>query len=118
MDKVFIQGLQVATVIGVYDWEKTAEQPLIIDIECATDTQRAAMTDDLQYTVDYGAMAEWVRHHCQQSRVELLETLAEQLANGILTQFSITKVTIRINKPQAVANVTAVGIEITREAQD
>lgn len=117
MDKVFIHGLQVATVIGVYDWEQEAEQPLLLDIECATDTRAAAAADDIGLAVDYGSMAERVRQYVAASRVALLETLAEQLASMLLAEYAIARVQIRINKPQAVPGVSAVGICIEREAE-
>lgn len=116
MDTVFIQGLQVETVIGVYDWEKEILQQLVYDIEMQTCISKAATTDDLAYTLDYAAISNRVIEHTQQARVELLETLIEQVAQIILREFEVTQVTITLHKPGAVKAAQSVGLKITRSA--
>ncbi len=117
MDIVFIEGLAVDTVIGVYDWEKQIKQPLLFDIEMETCIRQAAQTDDLQYALDYETISNRVIEHTQQVRVELLETLIEQLASIILTEFAVSRVTIKVHKPEAVKAARSVGIQICRSRQ-
>lgn len=114
MDTVFIQGLSVETVIGVYDWEKQIKQQLVYDIELETSIAKAAETDELQYTLDYEAISNRVIEHTQKSRVELLETLIEQIAQLILGEFQVSHVTITLHKPGAVKAAHSVGIRISR----
>lgn len=116
MDTVFITGLKVETVIGVYDWEKEIKQTLVYDIEMDTCVAKAAATDDLAYTLDYEAISNRVIAHTRASRVELLETLIEQIAQIIVNEFQVAKVTITLHKPGAVKAAHSVGIRISRTA--
>ena len=61
MDVVYIRGLRVDTVIGVYPWERTVRQVLEFDIEMASDTAAAARSDAIADALDYHAVAERVR---------------------------------------------------------
>lgn len=114
MDKVFISQLHVDTIIGVYDFEKESKQSLYFDIEMLTDTKPAATNDDINLALDYAKVSERVIAHSTAKPVELLETLLEQLAHIILTEFNTSTVTIRVSKPAAVAQALTVGVEITR----
>ena len=116
-DKVFISQLQVNTIIGVFDSEKQAKQPLFFDVEMLTDFAKAAQSDNVDDVVDYAKVSARIIAHCGSTQVELLETLAEQLTSIILTEFAVSQVTLRISKPQAVLEAQTVGIEITRKKQ-
>src|SRR5690606_22273567 len=80
MDIVYIQGLQVRTVIGVYDWEREIEQTLSFDLELATDVRAAAATDAIEQALDYAAISARISTYVQASRYQLIETLAERVA--------------------------------------
>ncbi len=56
MNTVYISGLRISTVIGVYDWERNIQQIVVVDLQMSADNQRAADEDNLNYTLDYGAM--------------------------------------------------------------
>lgn len=115
MDKVFISQLHVDTIIGVYDFEKEAKQSLFFDIEMLCDIKPAATTDDINLALDYAKVSERVIEYTTAKPVELLETLVEQLAVIILTEFNTSQVTIKVSKPAAVAQAQTVGVEITRQ---
>ena len=114
MDKVFISQLHVETIIVVYDFEKKSKQSLYFDIEMLSDIKPAAQNDDINLALDYAKVSERVIEHSTAKQVELLETLVEQLAQIILTEFNTPKVTIKVSKPAAVAQAQTVGVEITR----
>ena len=57
MDRVFIEGLQIETLIGIYDWERRIRQPLVFDIEMAFDNSKPASTDAIEDTLDYKAVS-------------------------------------------------------------
>ncbi|AZZ97187.1 dihydroneopterin aldolase [Pseudoalteromonas sp. R3] len=114
MDTVYISQLHVETIIGVYDFEKESKQSLFFDIEMKTDISAAAQQDDITLAVDYAKVSERVIAHTEASRVELLETLVEQLAAIILQEFAIQAITIRVSKPAAVPQAQTVGLAITR----
>lgn len=116
MDTIFIQGLQTQAIIGIYDWEREETQPLVFDIEMQTDTQQAAQSDDILHTVSYAEVAEEVTNFVEASRVELVETLAQQLVNLIFENHpAVQAIHLAISKPQAVPNAETVGLIIKRQ---
>lgn len=115
MDIVFIKQLQIDTVIGVYEWEKTILQRLDIDLELETDIRQAAASDDLRWTLDYAVIAEEVTQLVRQQPIELIETVAENIATLLLNRFATTAVTVTVSKPTAVKTAAAVGVKIRRE---
>ncbi len=119
MDKVLIEGLRVNAVIGVFDWERQIEQPIVIDVVMLVDTRAAALSDELADAVNYALVAEQVTTLTQTLKPQLLETLANQLAVLIINEHpAVQTVQIRAKKPLAVKGAQAVGIEITRERHE
>ena len=116
MDKVLIEGLRVNAVIGIFEWERQIEQPVLIDLVMTVDTRIAAMSDDIQDAVNYALVAEQVTELTRSLKPQLLETLANKLAEMVLNHFStVQAVQIKVKKPLAVKSAQAVGIEIIRE---
>ncbi len=116
MDKVLIEGLRVNAVIGIFEWERQIEQPVLIDLVMTVDTRAAAMSDDIQDAVNYALVAEQVTELTRSLKPQLLETLANKLAAMILNHFStVQTVQVKVKKPLAVKGAQAVGIEIIRE---
>ena len=113
-DTVFIKGLQAASVIGCYDWERDIRQTLVIDVELTSDLTRAAQTDALEDALDYAAISQRVIAVCEESRFQLLEALAEHLAEILLAEFPIETLRMRITKPGAVPEAEGVGVVIDR----
>jgi len=114
MDKVFIQGLEIETLIGVYDWERRIRQTLILDIEMAFDNRQPARTDDLADTLDYKAVSKRLTAYVQDSSFALVETLAERCAQLVLDEFDVTWLRLKLSKPGAVRGAQAVGVMIER----
>jgi dihydroneopterin aldolase len=114
MDKVFIEQLTVITTIGVYDWEQEIKQKLVLDIEMAHDNRLAGQSDDVQDALDYSKVSQAVIDHIEQGRFLLVERVAEEVAEIIMTQFSVPWVKIRLEKPGAVAHAKSVGVVIER----
>ncbi|MDT0593406.1 dihydroneopterin aldolase [Glaciecola petra] len=117
MDTVFIEGLELETLIGVYEFERKAKQRIIVDLIMQGDLSQAAQSDNVKDTIDYGAVANCLAQICDMASYQLLEALAEEMATTILDKFAITTLTLKINKPDILNNVSAVGIQITRQAQ-
>jgi len=116
MDKVLVEGLRVNAVIGVFEWERQIEQPVLIDLVMAVDTRAAALSDDIQDAVNYALVAEQVSELTKSLKPQLLETLANKMAEMILNNFSaVQTVQVKVKKPLAVKGAQAVGIEIIRE---
>lgn len=114
MDIVFIKQLQVDTVIGVYDWEKTIQQPLFLDLSLTNDQRSAAAADDIKLTLDYAVIAEKVTQLITAQPIELIETVAERVAQMLLAEFATTKVEVTVTKPGAVPKAKTVGVHIVR----
>ncbi|MBL1379516.1 dihydroneopterin aldolase [Zobellella iuensis] len=117
MDKVFVQGLEVLTTIGVYEWEKGIRQKIRFDLEMGYDTKPAALGDDIGQALDYAALSRKVCAYAEQNHVELVETMAEHIAQLILAEFPVKSVRVRLTKPGAVPNAAGVGVEIERFAR-
>ena len=117
MDIVFIRGLQAATVIGVYDWERKVRQTVVLDLELATDNRQAAASDSIEDAVDYAAISARVQSFIEDSEFRLIETMAEQVAAIVLAEFSVPWLRLRLAKPGAVASATDVGVLIERGEQ-
>ncbi|MFN3016728.1 dihydroneopterin aldolase [Vibrio coralliilyticus] len=114
MDKVFIEQLEVITTIGVYDWEQEIKQKLVLDIEMAHDNQPAGKSDDVIDALDYAQVSSAVLSHIESGRFLLVERVAEEVAQLIMTQFSVPWVKIRLTKPGAVPQASGVGVIIER----
>ena len=116
MDKVFIEGLQIDALIGIYDWERRIRQPLVFDIEMAFDNRVPAATDAIDDTLNYKAVTKRVIEYVSASEFGLVETLAERVAAIVLDEFGVRHVTLRLAKPGAVRGARAVGVMIERSA--
>lgn len=113
-DVVFIEGLRVDTVIGVYDWERVILQKLVIDAQLSCDISQAAASDDVAYVIDYQAVCDDIERICVETKAQLLETLAQKIATHILQNYPCHAITLSIHKPDAVKQAASVGVKISR----
>lgn len=118
MDKVFVEGLQVDCIIGILPFEREQTQPLIIDLTLEHDLKPAALARDLSLSIDYAALSKRVEEYVIARQAFLLEELAVELCDLILKEFKPRRVTIRLNKPQAVKLAHAAGIEVSKTADN
>ena len=114
MDKVYIKGLKTDAVIGVYDWERDIRQTLVLDLELASDNRVAAANDAIEDAVDYDAISGRILAYVADSEFELIETLAERVAEIVMREFDIPWVRLKLSKPGAVADAEDVGVIIER----
>ena len=114
MDKVFIEGLEIETLIGIYDWERRIRQPLVFDIEMAFDNRKPAATDAIGDTLNYKDVSKRLIDYVSASSFGLVETLAERCAEIILDEFDVAQVRLKLSKPGAVRGARAVGVIIER----
>lgn len=113
-DVVFVKGLTVEAVIGVYAWERAITQPLLIDIALETDISKAAVSDDVHDALNYKAVCDDVSEWCKEIQAKLLEHLAGQISDKLFAKYDCQKITLSIAKPTAIAQADAVGVQITR----
>ena len=102
MDKIEIKGLEVFAHHGVYEEEQRLGQKFVVSAVLSLDTTAAAQTDDLDKTVNYGAISRQITQILQRENHKLLERAAAVTAEEILlTNPLINGITIKIEKPWA-----------------
>jgi 7,8-dihydroneopterin aldolase/epimerase/oxygenase len=114
MDIVFLRGLRIETVIGIYDWEKEIRQSVVLDLEMSTDVAVAAASDRIEDAVDYKAVSKRLKQFVGEGRFELVETLAERCAEIIRNEFGVRWLRLQVNKIGAVTGAQDVGVVIER----
>ncbi len=116
MDRVLIEGLEVRTVIGIYDWEREIRQTVRLDLEMAWDITKAAASDDIADALDYKAVAKRLIGFIEGSSFGLIEALAEACAQIVMTEFSVPWLRMKLSKPGAVRGSENVAVVIERSA--
>ncbi len=114
MDIVFLHGLKVDAVIGIWDWERQFKQTLEIDVDLGTDISKAGRSDSIDDTVDYKSVTKRIMKLAETGGFLLVEALAEAIAAAILAEFDVFWIRVRINKKSAVRQVRDVGVMIER----
>ncbi len=114
-DIVYVRDLQVAALIGIYDWERQIRQTINIDLEMGWDNRKAAASDDIKDTLNYKAASKMVIELVEASEFQLVETLAERIADLLLEKMHIPWVKVTLGKPKAVSGSREVGVIITRK---
>lgn len=114
-DKIFLQGLEVRCIIGIFDWERKIRQKIVIDLEFPAQVHRAARRDRLQDATDYKRIAKRVIDFVSRSQFHLIEALAERLAATLLKDFKLSEITLRLAKPGAIRGAKNVGVVMTRK---
>ena len=114
MDRIYIKGLRVEAVIGVYDWERQRPQTLCLDVEFDADVGSAASRDRIEDATDYRAVKKRLVSFVADSRFRLVETLAERIAEILLSEFGISWLRLRVGKPGALSGADDVGVIIER----
>jgi dihydroneopterin aldolase len=114
MDIIFLRGLKIDTIIGIYDWERRIRQTLILDLEMATDIRRAAASESIADTLDYKTVSERIVAFVSAAEFLLVETLAERVADIVLDEFAVPWLRLTVNKKGAIGGETDVGVTIER----
>jgi len=113
-DTIFLTDLRVRTVVGIWDWERAAPQTVSIDLEMAADVAAAAAHDSIDATLDYKAVTKRIIAFVEDSRFQLIETMAEGVAAIVTDEFQVPWVRVTIHKPRAIRGSRDVGIRIER----
>jgi dihydroneopterin aldolase len=118
MDVIFLSGLTTDCIVGIWDWERRVKQKVVIDLEMAADVRRAATTDAIEDTLDYKRVAKRLLKFVGDSEFHLVETLTEQIARVVVTEFGVPWVRVKLNKQGAIRGSRDVGIVIERRRED
>lgn len=101
MDRIAIRGLRVFAYHGVLDSERTGGQNFLIDVTVHLDTREAAAADDLTRTLDYGDLALAVHQRVSEERWNLIERVAQRVAELALENPATERVEVTVRKPEA-----------------
>jgi len=115
-DRVFIEDLRINTIIGIYEWEREVKQTVALDIEMAADNTKPAGSENIEDALNYKAVAKRLIAFTEESQFQLVETLAERLAEIIITEFNVPWLRLKLSKPGAVTGTRSVGVIIERSS--
>ncbi|GAB3989831.1 dihydroneopterin aldolase [Nocardioides marmoraquaticus] len=115
-DVLRVRGLRFTGHHGVFAHERRDGQEFVVDLALDVDSARAAASDDLADTVDYGALTDQVRAVVEGEPVDLIETLADRIAQACLRPEGVARVEVTVHKPHAPvqARFDDVSLTITR----
>lgn len=116
-DTITLTGLEVFAHHGVFEFEREQGQKFLIDAEVTVDMGRAAAGDALAETVHYGELAEAIQAAALRDPVDLIETLAERIADVALSFPGVFETRITVHKPDAPIDAvfSDVSVSIVRE---
>ena len=112
--RVFVHGLKLDAMIGVYSYEKRGAQPVIIDVDVDVIDPADLTSDSAGDVFCYNRLCQNIRTIISSGHILLVETLAEKIAAWCLDHPMVSGVRVRVNKPNAIAEAQAVGVEINR----
>jgi dihydroneopterin aldolase len=115
-DRIVLEAMLLDGTHGVYEEEQLSTQPFEVDVELALNLQPAGISDDLALTIDYSRVYDVCRQIVESTRFNLIEALAEAIAQELLAGFPADEVTVRVRKPAVKLSgpFRAAGIEIRR----
>jgi 7,8-dihydroneopterin aldolase/epimerase/oxygenase len=118
LDLIFIEGFTGDTVIGIHDNELHTSQPLVIDLQAGVPRALACSTDQINDTIDYSVVHARLHTLLREHKLQLLEAFAEAIADILLNEFRASWVKVKVAKPRKFDDVSAVGVQIERRAQN
>jgi dihydroneopterin aldolase len=114
MDILFLRDFRLELIIGLYEWERKAPQPVMIDLEIGLYDHRAGHTDDVADTIDYGKVAERIMEVTASREIRLVETLGEIIADLVRHEFGAPWVRVAVRKLAIRRDVKELGIIVER----
>jgi FolB domain-containing protein len=118
MDQIIIRDLLLRGIIGINPDERVKKQDILLNVVLYTDIRRAAASDDIADAANYKEISKRVIEFVESSSFLLVERLVTEVARLILSEYPISRVRVRVEKPGALRFARSVGIEIDRERAD
>lgn len=117
-DQILIKDLRFRCIVGVYEDERREKQDVVAQLTLDVDLRKAGRTDDLADTVDYKALKKEILAMAERSQFQLVEALAQRIADICLKRRQVSRVIIAIEKPGALRFARTVGVRIVRSRTD
>ena len=114
MDIIYLHDLKVDCVVGIWDWERRTTQAVVFDLDMAIDIRKSAASDSIDDTINYKAVAKRIIGFVSASQFQLVETLAEKVAEILMAEFPIPWLRLRLNKAGAIRGAADVGVILER----
>jgi len=114
MDILFLRDFRLEMIIGLYEWERKAPQPVMIDLEIGLYDHKAGHTDNVADTIDYGQVAARIREVAGEREIRLVETLGELIADIVRNEFGAPWVRVAVRKLAILRGVKELGIIVER----
>ena len=115
MGTIGIEELRISCIVGILPHERIKEQELIIDIELDLDFSNMEREQNIEDTVDYAELADWLEAWIQEKKFLLLETLAAQTVQQMFSRYPrIESIRLKIRKPAAIPKARAAVVSIVR----
>ena len=118
MDKIYIRDLLCRCIVGIYPDERENKQDVIINIEMACDLSRAAVSDNIDDTVNYKSVKKQIIALVENSGFLLIERMAGEIASLCLAHEGVRQVRVTVDKPGALRFARSVAVEIVRTRAD
>lgn len=112
-DRLVLRGLRARGHHGVLPAERVDGQEFVVDVDLGVDTRGAAASDALADTVDYAVLAAALRDALVNEPVDLIETLAQRLADVCLADPRVHDVVVTVHKPEAPVGVPVDDVSLT-----
>jgi dihydroneopterin aldolase len=118
-DELAVTGIECYGHHGVFDFERREGQTFVVDLVLGVDTAPAAASDDLPDTVDYGSLVASVKAAVEKDPVDLIETLAQRIADVCTLDVRVEWARVTVHKPDAPIDATFqdVALTITRKRE-
>ena len=116
-DYITLTGLKIKCIIGIFDWERRRKQDVVIDLKFSCNIRKASRNDKIKDTIDYKKIAKTTIQYVENSRFQLVETLAERLAALLLKRFHLRDLSLSVHKPGAIRGSQTVGVSIQRHTR-
>ncbi|WP_370250038.1 dihydroneopterin aldolase [Nocardioides sp.] len=119
VDELAVLGIECFGHHGVFEFEKREGQVFVIDLALGIDTRPAAASDELHDTLDYGSLVTAVKAAVENDPVDLIETLAQRIADVCLSDARVAWARVTVHKPDAPIEATFrdVALTITRKRE-
>ena len=112
--RIVVRNLVLPARVGVYRHEKAGPQRVRINLELITEDPRQSPSDEIDDVVNYETVVSDVKEVLAEGHTNLVETLAEKIAEVCLSDLRVTGVRVGIEKLHAISEAEGVGIEIER----
>ena len=112
--KGFIEKIELKVLIGLHKWEREKPQPVLMDIEYKINNSMVAITDNINDTLNYQKLVDHLKSFAEQSKYQLIETLAYNLLLEVDNNFKLDWIKIRLAKTSVIECADSCGVEVER----